>query len=720
MSRVPRPLLALLALGALTVAFWWPCLVGGQTPLLGDAQRQMEPWRTDSGPGASRPVWDHLLWDGVAQFAPWRSVGARCARRGEVPLWNPHQFCGAPLLANGQSAFFYPPNCLFWLLDVRYALGLTAALHYLLAAAGCWLLAREIGLGHAAGCLAGVAFAFGGFMAGWTELPTLMNVATWLPWAVLGTERLFRGHRAGFALLVAGLALALLAGHYQIAAYVWLTAGLHVAARLLYRFNARRLAVLLAFPLAAGLAAVQLLPSLELARLSARGGARPTEEGFAFNRERALAQPALRQLWDPNYLGTPAEWRERGEFGVSSGDELRVATAYPEWSCFVGRAALLCALLALVLVRRPVVWFLAGTAAVALLVALGTPLARLLYFGVPGLGQAGGFGRILCVYTLAVAMLAACGADALTRRLRWVAGRPGVGPTLRTAAPHAAKLLALVAAVELVPFARGLVPLSSRSSVYAPSTPLRLLSAGRGEGRALEITPRSAWRFAPLPAAVAPPNTATIYGYDSVQGYDSLRPRLFEQLAVRADGAAICPPINGNMVLLENAESPALREAGVNWVLTERTLDPRVWTVVWGDSLRLYRRRDPAPRAWLEGRTREPAPYTATGANAVRVTVPGDRGGDLVVPDLWFPGWRAYVDGQRTEIALRAPCFRRVRCSPGSREVVMVYMPATFAAGAFTTATALAACAAAGAAGWAGRRRVRAVPGQPRRGAQLT
>jgi len=712
MSRVPRPLLALGALGALTVAFWWPCLVGGQAPLLGDAQRQMEPWRTDPGPSAARPVWDHLLWDGVAQFFPWRTFAARCAQRGEVPLWNPHQLCGAPLLANGQSAFFYPPNWLFYLLDVRYAFGLAAALHYLLAAAGCWLLGRELGLGNAAGCLAGVAFALGGFMTGWTELPTLMNVATWLPWAVLGTERLFRARRGGFALLVAALALALLAGHYQIAAYVWLTAALPVAARLVVgpwydRQRPAQLSVLLAFPLAAGLAAVQLLPSLELARLSARGVVRPTEEGFAFNRQRALAQAAMQQLWDPDYLGTPAQWRERGQFAVYSGDTARIATAYPEWSAFVGRAALLCALLALAFVRRTMVWFLAGTAVLALCVAGGGTLARWLYFGVPGLSQAGGFGRVLCVYTFAAAMLAACGADGLTRRLRKAAERPGVSASLRALAPHAAKVLLVAAVVELFPFARGLVPLSARDSVYAPSTPLRLLTAGRREGRVLEITPRAAWRFAPLPAAVAPPNTATVFGYDSVQGYDSLRPRLFEQLGVLADGPAICPPINGNMVLLQNAESPALREAAVNWVLTDRRLDPGEWTAVWGDSLRLYRRQRPAPRAWLEGRGREPAPYSATGANSVRVSLPAGRGGNLVVPDLWFPGWRAYVDGHRADVVLRPPCFRQVRCPPGSREVTMAYVPATFAAGLFATGVALAACAAAGVVGCSGKRPAR-------------
>jgi hypothetical protein len=46
-------------------------------------------------------------------------------RRGLIPLWNPHQFCGAPFIANGQSAFFYPPNWLFLALFVANCVALT-------------------------------------------------------------------------------------------------------------------------------------------------------------------------------------------------------------------------------------------------------------------------------------------------------------------------------------------------------------------------------------------------------------------------------------------------------------------------------------------------------------------------------------------------------------------------------------------------------------------
>jgi hypothetical protein len=44
------------------------------------------------------------------QFYPWREYGFDLIRHGQLPLWNPYNGAGAPLLANYQSALLYPPN----------------------------------------------------------------------------------------------------------------------------------------------------------------------------------------------------------------------------------------------------------------------------------------------------------------------------------------------------------------------------------------------------------------------------------------------------------------------------------------------------------------------------------------------------------------------------------------------------------------------------------
>ena len=52
-----------------------------------------------------------LFWGTpVMQFIPWKYLAFESLRAGYLPLWNPFNGMGAPLLANYQLAFFYPPS----------------------------------------------------------------------------------------------------------------------------------------------------------------------------------------------------------------------------------------------------------------------------------------------------------------------------------------------------------------------------------------------------------------------------------------------------------------------------------------------------------------------------------------------------------------------------------------------------------------------------------
>ena len=63
---------------------------------------------------------NRLLMDPVLQFQPWLEFNRRMIRSGRLPLWNGHAGCGAPHLANGQSAVFDPFHLLAYLgSDVR-------------------------------------------------------------------------------------------------------------------------------------------------------------------------------------------------------------------------------------------------------------------------------------------------------------------------------------------------------------------------------------------------------------------------------------------------------------------------------------------------------------------------------------------------------------------------------------------------------------------------
>ena len=71
----------------------------------------------------------------------------------------------------------------------------------------------------------------------------------------------------------------------------------------------------------------------------------------------------------------------------------------------------------------------------------------------------------------------------------------------------------------------------------------------------------------------------------------------------------------------------------------------------------------------------------------VRATLPD--AGVLVLSDVYYPGWAAYVDGRRNEILRANYAFRAVALDRGEHTVVFRYEPRSFTLGARVTLGAL-------------------------------
>lgn len=691
------------AVGALLLLsglFWADCVFGPNTPLAAGFQAQMEPWVSEADiPGTSRQ-WSPLLWDGVAQFYPWRLHAARTLRGGELALWNRHQFCGYPFVGNAQSALFYPPNWLLALVDVRRGLGLLAALHYAVASLLTYLLARRIGLGDLPALFAGIAFAWGGFMVTWTELPTLMNAAAWLPGALLGIHLIFERSRWGVPTLAGSLALTMLAGHLQIAAYVWLTAiaymGARVAWALIRRQSTRWAELVGAMVIATLLCGAGALPALELGMNSTRGAGGPTQAGWRFHAQRALQPAELLALADPDAFGSP----------VDGNHELtRYGIPYSEHCGYVGLSTLVLALAGLASSRTRHWAFFALVALAALSVAMGGPLARWMYFGVPKLGQAGGFTRILSVFTFAAAMAGAAGLDGLRR---WMASHLVEATRRRPVGELFALGMAIVLACELIPWAYEFLPRSNREHVY-PLTPAieRLLEA---DGRVLAVTSREEWTMAHTPSAVLPPNSATVYGYDSIAGYDSLFPRNYRTFLSAAEGTDPAPLVNGNMLLPEQVIGPGQAVMGVSRALTVKPREDSEAAALIGrhGGASLYGISPVVSRAFiapkwlcaLDGRALppseeivaaiEPCEWREDGNGIRAVKLPGEWSGSvLVFVETFYPGWNAYVDGASREVSSSIGTFCGVSIRDGDDEVRLVFEPVSVRFGIFLSLVGL-------------------------------
>ena len=74
-------------------------------------------WRILFTPDAWKPAGGGDL---VSFLFPMYRFAAASLRAGELPLWNPHLYGGAPFLADMQSGLFYPPNLLLFLLAPEF------------------------------------------------------------------------------------------------------------------------------------------------------------------------------------------------------------------------------------------------------------------------------------------------------------------------------------------------------------------------------------------------------------------------------------------------------------------------------------------------------------------------------------------------------------------------------------------------------------------------
>jgi len=401
-GRSARPLLGLPDLAAAgllalaTLAFFAPVLFG--------------PWHLPAGGG-----------DLASFLYPmYRFVAGRFLV-GDLPLWNPHQYAGAPLAADNQAGLYYPPLAALFLLWPRFPYGALEGMVMLhawgagaatYAALRIWRPADPIA--RSAALVGALTFMFGDVLITHIGNLNFNAVAAWLPLALAALHRAIdaadadlRMRWAAGAGLVVGVAA--LAGHAQVTFLTALALGLWALWRLATDAGLRALVALgIALAVGAGVAGVMLLPAIELRGLSSRG-----DFDYAATLEYAVPAVGLLGLAMPGFFGRgPAgSWAPwpRVELGYAGVLPLVLAALAVGVAVFARRDAELPRRF-----RRDVAG-LGLVGLVALLLALGpaTPLHRLLLepLHLPFRAPA----RFLLLTDLALAWLAALGMDAVLR-----------------------------------------------------------------------------------------------------------------------------------------------------------------------------------------------------------------------------------------------------------------------------------------------------------------
>ncbi|HTC22035.1 MAG TPA: hypothetical protein VK859_14355, partial [bacterium] len=99
--------------------------------------------------------------DMTGQFIWWRQFGFDELKKGHLALWDPFLFSGAPYFGGFQCALLYPPNWLFMVLPLPFALNFTIALHGFLGGWFTFLWIKGRGSRSASALLAAFMFMFG-------------------------------------------------------------------------------------------------------------------------------------------------------------------------------------------------------------------------------------------------------------------------------------------------------------------------------------------------------------------------------------------------------------------------------------------------------------------------------------------------------------------------------------------------------------------------------
>jgi Bacterial membrane protein YfhO len=294
----------------LGVIFFAPGLVPGYTTSASDYLWSAAPWSSSIPSGifhwSSHPLVvgsNTQLVDPTTVFEPFLQYTR--SQLPHIPLWDPYIMGGTPFLGDMQSAIFSPFSLPAYILPFWWSLSFIAVSKVVVAAMGGFLLARALKMRFAGAFLCGTVYGFGLFMIAWLPWP-LANVFPLIPWMLFATERLIRRpgvlSAAGLAVVIA---LQFFGGHpessfqafFAMCAFFLLrlfqgpggateavgAAGRDGRSRIGAVYRSARMPVLafgIAIVVGTAIAAVAILPFLELLRNSSDLSSRPRAQVY--------------------------------------------------------------------------------------------------------------------------------------------------------------------------------------------------------------------------------------------------------------------------------------------------------------------------------------------------------------------------------------------------------------------------------------------------------
>ena len=348
--------------------------------------------------------------DDLTQNFPLRVLAGQQIRSGQLPLYNPYIWSGAPLLAGWNAGAAYPLTSLFAIVPATAAWTLNLIVTWAVAGLGMFFFLRALRLSSLPSVLGALSFAFAGAMSAQVGHFGLVAGMSWVPVELLAVLRLCEtrstASRLGWTAVLGGtFGLTILAGEPRAiddtGVIVFIYAAWQIA-RLGRRCGPAVISVAGGVALGICLGAVQWLPGL-----SALGTSQRAASSAALFDSGSLPHKWLLLMLVPDLLGGSGSFGQPAYFAHYN---LAEVTGY------VGVLPLVAAFVLLGRFRlrpRPPEWIIWHViAVVGLILALGgnTPAGQLLVH-LPLFGDQRLQSRNILVADLALAVLLAYWAD---------------------------------------------------------------------------------------------------------------------------------------------------------------------------------------------------------------------------------------------------------------------------------------------------------------------
>lgn len=398
---VRRNLLVLISFVLITCVLFWPVFLG-KVNINGQMLVSL------NGIFGENIAFKPIGTDQLRIYYPSLSFTVSEFKKFRLPLWNPYSFAGQPNVGELQSAVFNPINVFSLILPFNVFWNFLRVAPSVLAAFFMYLYLKRLKLSGLAAFFGAISWGFSPFILTWGEEQVITPYAVaWLPLALFGIEGLKQTkpnlRRLSLGLIALSVAGSLLAGFIQLSFYLAVLVVLYGLCA--FGFAKKFLLVTGAVFLGVGLAAVQLVPAVELFLDSPRSTVMLSATLYKF----LLPAYSVASYMAPDIFGSPATYNFFREG----------AALYYEGILYGGIAVLVFAIFAVGNVKERLVGFFATVFFVSLILTIDSPLARaVMGLPIPILSSSIA-NRILFVPAFCLVMLGSMGYN------HWLNGRSG-------------------------------------------------------------------------------------------------------------------------------------------------------------------------------------------------------------------------------------------------------------------------------------------------------